>query len=157
MATCLVVFAKMASALCSAAVSGGTSWAPRGRSTTSISGRASMILVQSATSCLARLVQLAGVRVDDLDALAEVGEADAAVFEHDVVCRVAAAEHDLRGRRAHGVFDDVIGQVRYAALAVDPGAGRREHLERLVVFDEDAGARQHLERGEMDLVAARRR
>ena len=52
MVACLVVLLKIASALCSAAVSGGTSWAPSGRSTTSISGSASMILVQSATSCL---------------------------------------------------------------------------------------------------------
>ena len=52
MVACLVVLLKIASALCSAAVSGGASWAPSGRSTTSISGRASMIFVQSATSCL---------------------------------------------------------------------------------------------------------
>ena len=52
MVACLVVFEKIASALCRAAVSGGTSCAPRGRSTTSISGRASIRRVQSATSAL---------------------------------------------------------------------------------------------------------
>ena len=52
MVACFVVLLKIASALCSAAVSGGTSCAPRGRSSTSISGSASMIFVQSATSCL---------------------------------------------------------------------------------------------------------
>ena len=97
MVACLVVFVKMASALCSAAVSGGTSWAPSGRSTTSISGRASMILRAVGDVLLAALVQLAGVRVDDLDALAEVGEADAAVLEHDVPGRVAAAQTTVEG------------------------------------------------------------
>ena len=101
MVACLVVLLKIASALCSAAVSGGASWAPSGRSSTSISGSASMIFVQSATSCLQALVQLAGVRVDDLDALAEVGEADPAVLEHDVPGRVAAA-HARRWRAPSG-------------------------------------------------------
>ena len=151
MVACLVVLLKMASALCSAAVSGGTSWAPSGRSTTSISGSASMILVQSATSCLQALVQLAGVRVDDLDALAEVGEADPAVLEHDVPGRVAAAQDDGGGRRADRVLDEVRRQAHHVRLAVDLGAGRGEDLPGLVVLDEDARARQHLERRAVDL------
>ena len=117
MVACLVVLLKIASALCSAAVSGGTSWAPSGRSTTSISGSASMILVQSATSCLQALVQLAGVRVDDLDALAEVGEPDPAVLEHDVPGRVAAAHDDGGGRRADRVLHEVRRQAHHLRLA----------------------------------------
>ncbi len=151
MVACLVVLLKIASALCSAAVSGGTSWAPSGRSTTSISGSASMILVQSATSCLRLSCNCAGVRVDDLDALAEVGEPDPAVLEHHVPGRVAAAHDDGGGRRADGVLHEVRRQAHDVGLAVDLGAGGREDLPGLVVFDEDARARQHFERRAVDL------
>ena len=44
---------------------------------------------------LGRVAELARPRVDHADALAEVGEGDAARLEHDVVLRLAAAEHDL--------------------------------------------------------------
>ncbi len=111
-----------------------------------------MILVQSATSCLTRRVQLAGVRVDDLDTLAEVGEPDAAVFEHDVLGRVAAVHHDLGRSGADGVFDEVRRQARHPALAIDIRPGVREDLQGLVVFDEDARVREHLQRRQMDLV-----
>ena len=100
---------------------------------------------------LATLVQLAGVRIDDLDALAEVGEADPAVLEHDVPGRVAAAHDDGGGRRADRVLHEVRRQAHDVRLAVDLGAGRREDLAGLVVFDEDARARQHFERRAVDL------
>ena len=69
--------------------------------------------------------QLAGVRVDDLHALAEVGEADAAGLEDDVVLGVAAGEHDLARGRADRLLDDVAGDADDA-----PGVDRRRRPRR---------------------------
>ena len=101
---------------------------------------------------LARLVQLARVRVDDLDALAEVREADAAVLEHHVLLRNTSAHDHLGRRRVDRVLDDVRGEAYHLAFAVDPGAPALEDREGLVVLDEDSRLRQDLERGEVDLL-----
>ena len=151
MVACLVVLLKIASALCSAAVSGGTSWAPRGRSSTSISGRASMIREQSATSCLR------------LSCSSPVYGSTTWMPSPKLVkpTRPSSSTTSLAGSRPH--MTTVEGAERTASstrcagrrtmfvVAVDLGARRREDLPGFVVFDEDARARQHFERRAVDL------
>ena len=125
MVACLVVLLKMASALCSAAVSGGTSWAPSGRSTTSISGSASMILVQSATSCLRDSCSSPVYGSTTWMPSPKLVKPTRPSSQHDVPGRVAAAHDDLGRRRADRVLDEVRRQAHHARLAIDLGAGRR--------------------------------
>ena len=151
MVACLVVLLKIASALCSEAVSGGASWAPSGRSTTSISGSASMIFVQSATSCLTLSCSSPVYGSTTWMPSPKLVKPDPAVLEHDVPGRVAAAHDDGGGRRADRVLDEVRREAHHVRLVVDLGAGRREDLPGLLVLDEDARARQHFERRAVDL------
>ena len=124
--------------LCTAAVSGGTSPGADGRSR---SVSISLERVDEAgdvgdvLACV-RLAVLAGARVDDLDALAEVGEARRGPAPGR--CRSSG-----RGRRARtcggaerdGVLDDVRRDAHHARLAVDAAAAVAEDVERLVVLD----------------------
>jgi hypothetical protein len=95
---------------------------------------------------------LAGLRVDDADALAEVGEGHATRLHDEVVPGVAAAEHVLAGGGADGVLHHVRRDAHDLLLAVDAAAAVLEDVQRLIVLHEDAGALQHLQRGEMDVV-----
>ena len=151
MKPCLDVLVIQASAWCRCTTRWSMSSATTARSYTSTLGRASTTFAVSATSCFGRHAQLAGVRVDDLHALAEVGEADAAGLEHDVVLRVAAGEHELARGRADRLLDDVAGDADDASCRVDRGAGPGEDLAGLLVLHEHAGPLEDLERPEVDV------
>ena len=98
---------------------------------------------------------LVGARVEDHDARAEVGEADAAALEHDVVLGHASAEPHAARRPADGVLDDVRRELDRLGLAVDAAAAVGEHVERVVALHEHAGVLEHLERRSMDVVEVR--
>ena len=99
-----------------------------------------------------RVAVLPGARVDDHDALVEVGEVDASRLEDDVHLRVAAAEVVLGRRRADGVLDEVRRDAHHARLAVDDAAAVAVDVERVVGLDPHPRALEHLERAEMDVV-----
>jgi len=100
---------------------------------------------------LRRFAHLPRLDVDDLDALAEVGEADATRPHDEVVGRVAGGEHQRRGRAAHRGLDHVRRDTDDAALFVDLTARAAEEGAGFAVLDEDAGLGQDLERRLVDV------
>ncbi len=99
-----------------------------------------------------RRAVLVGARVEHHDAGAEVGEADAAALEHDVVLGHPPAEAHAARRRADRVFDDVRRDLDDLGLAVDPAAAVGHDVEGLVALDEHAGALEHLEGAAVQVV-----
>ena len=134
------------------AVSGGASPQPRATSKQSMSASASTRRAVSARSCLVEARSSPLSRVDDHQALAEVGEADAVGLEQDVVGRVAAAAASRSTARRRSPPRPRRRDAHHARLAVDEAAAVGEHVERLVELDPHAGALQHLERREVDVV-----
>ena len=95
---------------------------------------------------------LARLRVAGEDAAAVGADVDVLAVERQVVLGVAGAERVLVRRRAHGALDDVRRDLRHGGLAVDRGAVRLEHVERVLRVELDAAVLDHVERGLVDLL-----
>ena len=153
----LVVLSSCTSVLWTAAVSGGTSPGAHGDL---VRVELAEVVVEPSDVgdvLLGRVAVLAGLDVDDPDALAEVGEGHAARLHDEVVLGLAAVQHVAAGRGADGVFHHVRRDAHDVGLAVHAAAAVLEDVERLVVLHEDTGALEDLERGEVDLLEFGRR
>ena len=93
----------------------------------------------------ARLAVLAAARVDEHDALVEVGEVHTPALQHHVPGRVATAQQDARRAGVEGLGDQLGRDAHHVRRAVDEAAAVREDVERFGVLHEHAGALEDLQ------------
>ena len=94
---------------------------------------------------------LAGLRVEQIQAVRPGAEVDLGPFEEHGRRALAVAHDDAAGDGGDGVFDHGSGDLHQVAVG-DERAGLAQHLDGFRVEEADAGAAQRLQRGQVQIL-----